>query len=152
MCGGMRFADLLPILSVIIERSKMATERKDDFNECLDQLKHLTALRHRLVHRGFEQIPGQITDGMGQFTSTNVMTAKARESIEILRFQLDDIRAAAKDCLRIYTRLQFITIDMPTQDFRRMLSKEFEEAVYGPWSYRPVQPSRPNQEPRNTHQ
>ena len=150
--GGMRLADLLPILSVVIEKSNMATERKQDFTDCLEQLKHLTALRHRLVHRGFEQIPGVISDGMGEFSSTNVLTAKARESIEILRFKLDDIQAAAKDSLRIYTRMQFITIDVPTDKFRRMLSKEFEEAVYGPWSYKPVQPSKPNQEHRNTRQ
>lgn len=140
IAGGMRLADLLSILSVVIAESDMADHGKQDFPLCIAQFNHLTAVRHRLVHRGFQPASGIIAKGMGQFTSSNVLTAKAKESIEALHFYVDDIKAAAKDCLRIHTRMQLMTIDDP--DFRRILEPHFAQELYGPWFYKPLQPEK----------
>lgn len=140
IAGGMRLADLLSILSAVIAESDMADHGKQDFALCVAQLNHLTALRHRLVHRGFQPATGIIARGMGQFTSSNVLTAKARESIEALTFYVDDIKAAAKDCLRIHTRMQFMTID--DSNFRQTLDPLFAQELYGSWFYKPLQPEK----------
>jgi hypothetical protein len=149
IAGGMRFVDLLQILSVIIAESDMADHGKQDFPLCIEQLNHLTAFRHRLVHRGFQRAPGIIAGVMGKFTSSNVLTARARESMETLNFHVDDIKAAAKDCLRIHARMQFMTIDDPNP--RTLLEKPFfDEALYGPWFYKPLQPKKLAPKPRTT--
>jgi len=138
--GGMRLADLLPILSVVIAESDMAAHGKEDFPLCIEQLNHLTAFRHRLVHRGFSKAQGLISGEMGNLTSSNVLTAKARESMEVLEFHVNHIKAAAMDSLRIHTRMQFMTIDQP--NFRQTLTQPFEQELYGPWLYKPVQPKK----------
>jgi len=148
--GGARLADLLPMLAVVIESSDMGEAGKKDFVVCIEQLNHLTAFRHRLVHRGIEQSLGLINKVMGQFHSSNVLTAKAKESIEILRFQRHDLEAAATDCLRIYTRMQFMTLESEKQSARSLLQKDFEQALYGPWLYKPLQPEKPHQPRRKT--
>lgn len=148
IAGGMRFADLLSVLSVVIAESDMSDHGKQDFHICVEQLNHLTKLRHGLVHRGFQRAPGIIDGGMGNFTSSNVLTAKARESMESLKFHIDDIKAAAKDCLRIHTRMQLMTIGNP--GFHQTLDKSFAQELYGPWLYKPLQPEKLAAKPRKT--
>jgi hypothetical protein len=142
-------SDLISVLSVAIQSSDLPDIAKKEFALCMDQFGHLTALRHRLVHRGIEQSPGIINREIGQFHSSNVLTAKAKESIEILRFQRSDIEAAAKDCLRIYSRMQFMTLETERKSIRSVLEKDFAQELYGPWFYKPIQPDKPHKKTRH---
>jgi hypothetical protein len=149
--GGMRVSDLLPVVALLVEKSEMNKEDKRDFKECVEQLDHLTMFRNRLIHRGFRRSEGIIDAAMGKFISTNALTAKSREAIETLRFDLDDIKAAAKDCYRIHIRLQVLghAEGKPAPSF---FPENWQRAIYGPWLYKPVQPEKRKSPPRSPRQ
>jgi hypothetical protein len=135
MIGGMRLSDLTAVLGRVIELSKSIEQFfKDDFRDCMKQLDHITALRNRLIHRG-------ATSHYGHFMSTNALTAKTRESIEILRFQLDDLKAATADCNRMAFRIHLLGFRDHGQ------SEDWEKSLYAPWQYKPLQPTK-RQTPR----
>jgi hypothetical protein len=153
IAGGARFSDLLQILQVVIQDDiKLSDDDKAEFRLCLDQLNHLTALRHRLIHRGgFRQRSlGENGSQASEFVSHNALTAKARQSAEVLHFGIHDIKSAAWDCARIHSRLQLMGIPGGTRAAKDLLEPAFRELTYGPWFYKPVQPEKPVQRPRKT--
>jgi len=134
MAGGMRLGDLTGVLSRVIAMGDLPDERKREFRECLTHFDHITAFRNRLIHRG-------ATPSYGRFVSSNSLTAKARESVEVLRFSLRDLRAAADDCYRIHVRLMYLW-----GDNELVLSGSGRQRMYGPWRYKPLQPIKPGAE------
>lgn len=68
--------------------------------------------------------------------------------METLDFQVNDIKAAAKDCLRIHTRMQIMTIDHP--NVLELMDKPYAQELYGPWFYKPLQPEKLSAKPRKT--
>lgn len=134
IAGGMRLVDLIGALNRVIELGNLSGVQKDDFRLCMAQLAHITAFRHRLIHRGARAYEGS-------FVSSNSAIAKSPEGREVLRFNVDDVKAAAADCSRITWRLHLIN----DPHFRDLISDSRWEELTGPWLYKPVQPRKSNQ-------
>ncbi|HKZ03349.1 MAG TPA: hypothetical protein VJ180_13980 [Pyrinomonadaceae bacterium] len=133
MVGGMRLSDLIGVLSRVIELSNsLAQFFKEDFKACVTQFDHITALRNRLIHRGAQA-------RYGEYVSTNSLTAKTRESVDILKFRLDDLKAASDDCSRIAFRIHLVNFGGDHGQ-----PSDWERSLYAPWRYKPVQPKKTN--------
>jgi len=136
--GGMRFADVLNIVSKLVDLSSLTDEGKAEYVKCVEQINHISQFRHALIHRGGFSGPEDIT-------SSNAITAKSPEAVEIWRFTVDDINAAARDAHALVLKLWLIT--SPSMAEANLL-KELIDGIREPWRYKPVRPEKPNQPPR----
>jgi hypothetical protein len=120
MMGNARIADLQSVLTRIVDmHPTLKPEAKADYHLCIDQLNKITTL----------------------ITSTNELIAKSAEAVEILTLHIDDLAAAAHDCSSINIRLMLIL----RGDLKSQFDADAQAALYEPWRYKPVQPSRPYQ-------
>jgi hypothetical protein len=135
--GGMRFTDVLQMLTRIVDLGELTAEDKSRFHDCVDQINQISTFRHALIHRGGFSGPTEII-------SSNAITAKSQEVVEIWRFTAADIEAAGDDSHRIALKL-WVSV---APDSRRMLPTELLELIDEPWRYKPVRPEKPNPQPR----
>lgn len=131
--GNARFSDLVSTLTKLVEVGQFSKSQKVDFLCCIDQLNALTQLRNKLVHRG-------ATAKGEEITSTNLITAKSREAVEILRLHISDLENASSDLMRLHWRLLLVI----SPDILDKLDAPFLQRLSEPWDYRSVQPGRSN--------
>jgi hypothetical protein len=141
--GGMRFADILIIVTKLVDSSTLSAKQKSEYRACVDQINHLAKFRHVLIHRGG-------STGPGKSRSTNAITAKTPESVEVWEFTVSDIDAAAHDAHQIAYKL-WLRLIAPQQEIV-FPANVMQPALDAPWRYKPLQPKRPHQRPRKAPQ
>jgi len=129
--GGARLVDLISALTKVIEVGTLSEPQKAEFRVCVDHLNVLTQLRHKLIHRG-------ATAKREDITSTNLLTAKSRETVEVLRLHISDLEHANSDLLRLHLRLVLLM----SPDVRQKFDADFLQRLFKPWEYKPVRPQR----------
>jgi len=136
MGGSTRLADLVSVLTRIVDLSGIEQERKNEYHICIDHLNAITKLRHGLIHRG-ASLAGE------EIRSSNELIARSKDGVEILKLHVDDLKAAAQDLY--YMELRLLYVMYP--DLKDRLGA-FASKIFGPWQFKPVQPDKPFQLPR----
>lgn len=140
MIGGMRLGDILNIIVHVIQHTgQISQEQRDIFRDCFEQLNHITTFRNTLIHRGAFANPQDII-------STNAITARSPEAVEIWRFQLKDVLNAAEDSHCIAIKLLGVTFPGMIQ----LLPAHEQARLALPWRYKPLRPEKSPQAPRST--
>jgi len=132
--GGTALSSLVSLIRRVVKARNVSEVEQIELEALFDHLNHIMQLRDSLIHRGGENI-GELV------LSTNVHVARTRLDIEILELNLDDIKAAAHDCIQLFSRFERLM----WPDDERM--KGAQEWLGAPWRYKPRQPRKPNQPP-----
>ncbi len=132
--GGEPFKKLTSVCNRMIQGKTWGKDRKEEFQEIVDQVNAIADFRNALVHRGVESIAEEIV-------SSNALVAKTHEGVEILRFNIGHIKSARADVLRII--LLLVTVVSP--DVRRQLEASIQQILERPWQYKRLVPDKPNQ-------
>jgi hypothetical protein len=144
LIGGEQIGKVSSVCNRLVQVLPWEQERKEQFQELVDRMNAISRFRHDLVHRGVERIKGEIT-------SSSAVISKSLESVEILRFNLDHMKDATADLVRIIMELFVIRVPsfreraaQPGSGVHRVLSQ--------PWRYKRIAPDKPNQPPHKDDQ
>jgi hypothetical protein len=112
-----------------------------DIDAIFQHINAISVLRDSLVHRGAE-IYGDLV------LSTNVKTAKFLEEAQLLRINVEDIKAATEDCGVAEIRIgAIITPTDPT-----FQTAEMQDLLKRAWLFKPLQQETPYRRPRTSDQ
>lgn len=141
LIGNEQISKVTSVCNRLVQVGPWEQQRKDDFQIVIDQMNSIARFRHDLVHRGVERIKGKIT-------SSSAVIAKSIKSVEILRFNLDHMKDASADLVRIIFEL-FV---MRVPEMKQRAAQEgsgLHSVLSQPWRYKSIEPDKPNQQPRN---
>jgi hypothetical protein len=96
--GQMRFGDLCECVRRMAKVDQLRSDVFAEVDDCLTQIKLVSARRHKLVHR-------YVTYQDGNISVTNALTAKFYSSFEVEVFSIDDLVAMSDDCTRAYVHI-----------------------------------------------
>lgn len=129
-------SSLIAIIRNLMEVNDFTEEDREEFDDIANQFGNISAFRDLAIHRG-----AKATEN-GDFQSDNWATARSKETLEIMSFDLDSIKKATQD-------LQFITLRIfALADKDEPMEEGLAVELYQPWRYRHVQPSKPHQPPQ----
>lgn len=135
--GGMRVSDLAPLTRRVLVINKFPKKTQREVDNCLNQFNLISTFRDRVLHRG-----ASITDD-GKYESTNFATMKSYDLLEQVNFDVNTIRDATADLLRIGVRIaQTSYPDLKSADPRVHM-----RYVHLPWLYKSVELKTPNRLP-----
>jgi hypothetical protein len=135
--GGMRLGDVIDRLRQFMNLDDMPKETFDEIDDCLSQLAKISDRRHRLVHRGSRYSK----DGL---TSTNFMTSRSIQHIEIDNFPEQLLKDLMLDAAAIFLRLYAIL--RPEKASAQTLAIMKSRS----WQYRPAPPATRSRARRKT--
>lgn len=133
--GGMRLSDLMSVIRDAMAINGFSEEDQREIDYLFAQLSEISTFRNRILHRGAEMLPD------GTLESTNHATMKAIELLEVVKFTLNDIRAATSDLNRIALRVAMF-MSKPGEDDD--MDQDFSEFLQSAWRYKPLKPETPN--------
>lgn len=107
-------------------------EKSDEIKAVLNHLEQIGELRNALVHRGAE-IKGDAIE------SVNLMMARTEEGIQIIRLNIQDIKNASDDLVRVVVRLGVVMYP----PLLEIVSAPVKQALRAPWRYKRSEPEFP---------
>lgn len=129
---------LMGVVKEIMPFTELEEKDQATVVECIQQLEHITAFRHRVIHRG-----ARATDD-GKLVATNLPSMKSMEGFETTTFTLLDIKNAIEDLDCLTLKLVRISLIESGESSNPAI----EAALLAPWRYKPVQVQKPNLPPR----
>jgi len=135
MYGGMRLKDVTDRVRQFINVDDADQSLRIEIDQCLTQLGHIAAKRHNLVHRGGSYFQGKLI-------STNSLTARSLNAIEVEHFDEDQLNDMAADCRSIFLRL--VSIADPKGSDPKLIAG----LKARPWLYKHDPPKAPRQQHR----
>jgi hypothetical protein len=129
--SGEPLSRITSLCNRIVQAINWEQERKNRFQCVVDQVNAISDFRNTLVHRGVGWYKQAVV-------STNRLTAKSIESVEYLRFSVDDMNAASYDAIHI--GIEIFAIHDPN-----LLSgypQRWLELIREPWLYKRIAPDK----------
>jgi len=143
LTGRMALGDLSGAIKKMVEINGWDEKLRTELDVLLEQINAISLFRDRILHRG-----ANIDEDT--YVSTNEATYRMSEDLEVLKFNIDDLRHAIRDlrCInlrlfRLGSHLEEMMSPMNLESMHRQIRNEVGE-LFGPWQYKYVQPDTPN--------